>query len=294
MARHINWEEARSILRKLREEQVRDGDTVVQLWERVLMEQSDKLGDESWMVHEQVCIAALDCQRLDLADACIETLESKFPHSIRVQRLWGMYYEAEERYEKADDMYQKIIEQDSTNMFARKRQVAILKAQQKTTEAIEKLNEYLKKFMTDYEAWMELCDLYLEEHDYNNAAFCVEELIMSNPHNHLFHQKYAEIRYTQGGNDNMEQSRAYFSQAVKLNPNNTRALYGLFLAATSLAMSTGKGLKEKQMNSKYAAWAAEQIVFKYKSYLSEEQLRDMRILESIEKMLESLNSSVGS
>ncbi len=29
--------------------------------------------------------------------------------------------------------------------FARKRQVAILKAQQKNTEAIEKLNEYLKK-----------------------------------------------------------------------------------------------------------------------------------------------------
>ncbi len=45
---HVIWtvSEARSILRKLREEQVRDGDTVVQLWERVLMEQSDKLGDE--------------------------------------------------------------------------------------------------------------------------------------------------------------------------------------------------------------------------------------------------------
>ena len=47
--------------------------------------------------------------------------------------------------------------------------------------------------MTDYEAWNELCDLYLSQHDYGNAAFCLEELLMSNPHNHLFHQKYAEV-----------------------------------------------------------------------------------------------------
>ena len=47
--------------------------------------------------------------------------------------------------------------------------------------------------MTDYEAWMELCDLYIREHDYTKAAFCLEELIMSNPHNHLYHQKYADV-----------------------------------------------------------------------------------------------------
>ena len=48
--------------------------------------------------------------------------------------------------------------------------------------------------MGDYEAWMELCDLYLQEHDYAKASFCMEELIMSNPHNHLYHQRYAEVR----------------------------------------------------------------------------------------------------
>ena len=49
------------------------------------------------------------------------------------------------------------------------------------------------RFMTDYEAWNELCDLYLSLHDYANASFCLEELIMSNPHNHLYHQKYADV-----------------------------------------------------------------------------------------------------
>lgn len=47
--------------------------------------------------------------------------------------------------------------------------------------------------MSDHEAWMELADLYLAEQDYYKAAFCVEELILFNPHNHLYHQRYAEV-----------------------------------------------------------------------------------------------------
>lgn len=38
--------EARNILRKLRDDQVRDGDIVVKLWEDVLMDASHKLGNE--------------------------------------------------------------------------------------------------------------------------------------------------------------------------------------------------------------------------------------------------------
>lgn len=48
-------------------------------------------------------------------------------------------------------------------------------------------------YMADYEAWMELCDLYLHELDYQKAAYCMEEVIASNPHSHLYHQKYAEV-----------------------------------------------------------------------------------------------------
>ena len=49
-------------------------------------------------------------------------------------------------------------------------------------------------YQSDYEAWSELCDLYISEMDYSKAAFCMEELILSNPHNHLYMQKYAEVR----------------------------------------------------------------------------------------------------
>jgi len=47
--------------------------------------------------------------------------------------------------------------------------------------------------MSDSEAWLELCDIYLQEHEYDKAAFCMEELLLCKPYNHLIHQKYAEV-----------------------------------------------------------------------------------------------------
>lgn len=117
--------------------------------------------------------------------------------------------------------------------------------------------------MSDQEAWHELCNLYMAEGEFAKAAFCMEELLLHNPHSHLYHQRLAEIRYTmvgsissrksstkmfnwnrrslniandynylflsQGGLENIELAKTYYSQAVKLNPNNLRALYGLYL-----------------------------------------------------------------
>ncbi|XP_045180975.2 ER membrane protein complex subunit 2-like [Mercenaria mercenaria] len=288
MSRQINWEEARDALRKIREEQIRDGARVVRLWKQVLANCAHKLGDEVWTVQEQVTVAALDCQNFDMANECITSLNRKFPNSMRVRRLFGMYFEALGRYEKATEQYEKILEEDSTNMFARKRQIAILKEKNDVLGAIESLNKYLEMFMTDFDAWMELCDLYLLFQDYNKAAFCMEELIMSNPHNHLYHQKFAEIKYTQGGSENLETARSYFAQACKLNPNNMRAQFGLLLTASNLATGHSKNQKEKNSNSKYAVWAAEQIIDKYQTTQTEEQLKDTKVLDLIKKMQENL------
>ena len=55
---------------------------------------------------------------------------------------------------------------------------------------IEFLNyEMHSSFMSDAEAWMELCDLYILEQDYSKAAFCCEELILHNPNNHIYFQR---------------------------------------------------------------------------------------------------------
>uniref|UniRef100_A0A8C4QJB3 ER membrane protein complex subunit 2 n=1 Tax=Eptatretus burgeri TaxID=7764 RepID=A0A8C4QJB3_EPTBU len=182
-----------------------------------------------WIIHEQVFVAALDCSRLDLATLCLKQLRKQFTGSHRVRRLEGMRLEFMEKYEEANLLYDKIIQEDEANTAARKRKIAILKAQGRPIDAIRELNDYLKIFVADHEAWQELADLYIGELDYSKAAFCLEEVMMAYPYNHLYCQKYAEVKYTQGGLDNMELARKYFAQALRLNSTNMRALFGLYM-----------------------------------------------------------------
>lgn len=55
---------------------------------------------------------------------------------------------------------------------------------------------FVFSFMSDQEAWHELSNLYMSVGDYTKAAFCMEEVLLHNPHSHLIHQRLGEIRYT--------------------------------------------------------------------------------------------------
>ena len=77
----------------------------------------------------------------------------------------------------------------------RKRKVALWKSKGDTKGAIRELCHYLTYFMVDHEAWYELAQLYLKTMNYSKAAYCYEELILINTFNHLYHQRYAEIRW---------------------------------------------------------------------------------------------------
>ncbi|KAF0045060.1 hypothetical protein F2P81_001589 [Scophthalmus maximus] len=240
----VGWEEMRDKLRKWREDNCRNSEQIVDVGEELIGEHSSKLGDDIWIIYEQVMIAALDCSRDDLALTCLQELRKQFPDSHRVKRLSGMRLEALERYDEANKHYDTILQDDPTNTAARKRKISILKAQGKSAEAIRELNEYL-------------------EH-YGKAAFCLEELMMTNPHNHLYCEQYAEVKYTQGGLENLELSRKYFAQALRLNNRNMRALFGLYMSASHIAASPKVSAKVKKDNMKYAAWAATQINRAYK------------------------------
>ncbi|XP_045560622.1 ER membrane protein complex subunit 2 isoform X2 [Salmo salar] len=239
----VTWEEMRDKLRKWREDNHRNSEQIVDVGEELINEHASKLGDDIWIIYEQVMIAALDCSRDDLAWTCLQELKRQFPGSQRVKRLAGMRLEALEKYEDASKQYDSILQDDPTNTAARKRKISILKAQGKSAEAIRELNEYLEQFVGDQEAWHELSELYINEHDYGKAAFCLEELMMINPHNHLYCEQYAEVKYTQGGMENLELSRKYFAQALKLNNRNMRALFGLYMLA-------GRGTKENKCSVK--------------------------------------------
>ncbi|KDR16557.1 ER membrane protein complex subunit 2-like [Zootermopsis nevadensis] len=279
----MNWSEVQDLFRLWREENVRKSTEVVDLWERILQKKIHKLGDERLLVLEQVCVASLDCNRLEVADACLKALSTEFPTSLRIRKLKALKLEALERYDEALDVLDSIIKQDDTNAAPRKRRVAILRARGKIPDAIKELAEYLKKFMSDLEAWQELCDLYLFEQDFARAAFCMEELILHNPHSHLIHQRYADIRYTQGGFENMELARAHYCLALKLSPNNIRALYGLFLSATNIAISTKCTSVKKKENNKLAKWALNEINNRY-----EEQCGKSNQTAALEGLINSL------
>lgn len=282
VAAFSSWQAARDQLRKWREEGSRQSESVVALGEVLLAERGAQLGDELWTVYEQVFLAALDCRRTHLAESYLQLLERKFPNSQRVALLRGMRLEAAGFYDDADKLYERLAEDDPSNSSIQKRRIAILKAQTgKTKELVEELTKYLKRYMSDHEAWMELADIYIANQEHAKAAFCVEEVVLLHPHHHLHHQRYAEIRYTMGGVENLELARKHFAQAVQLNGTSVRALTGLYLTCTALAsMNKGPGSKSKRDSQRLAGWASTRLAAIYERDASECQQRTVTAMLS--------------
>ncbi|XP_059475667.1 ER membrane protein complex subunit 2-like isoform X2 [Neocloeon triangulifer] len=252
---NLSWTEVRDIFRVWREEKERKSREIIDMWLLTLKPMAHKLGDE---LLEQVYLAALDCHKMDVADSCLTILGREFPQSLRVRRLLAMRCEVLGDEQMALNHLEYILNEDKTNVAARKRIIAMYKSRGNTAKAISELNEYLKSFMSDQEGWQELCDLYLLHQEFSRAAFCMEELLLNSPHNHLYHQRFAEIKYTQGGIENMELAKAHFCQAAKLNPNNVRALFGVLQSANNLAQNAKVPSKKKEY-IKLAAWASKHI-----------------------------------
>ena len=305
--------EVKDVLNKWREENTRNSVKVRDFWANY---QLDKLtSDEKYPILEQVVIAALDLHDHELLKQCLTQLETKFPASTRVKRLKTMArLELRERFDEALKVYQEMIQADEANAILYKRRVAILIAQRKTHEAVKELTEYLKKFMNDQEAWMELSDLYIQEQEYPKAAFCLEELILLNPHNTLYHTRIAEIYYTMNNSESLDLARAYFAQAIKLNPNNLRALYGLFLSTAHPSSNSKTASQRKKENNKLSSWSLTRISALYEeaggeglsneielsSSDSEENqgkdgsMSNKEVLESLESLVSSMSLSMGS
>ncbi|XP_007933069.2 ER membrane protein complex subunit 2 [Orycteropus afer afer] len=286
----VTWEEMRDKMRKWREENSRNSEQIVEVGEELINEYASKLGDDRFLIAS----SSKAIKKVFLFNAhratdlfCLQELRRQFPGSHRVKRLTGMRFEAMERYDDAIQLYDRILQEDPTNTAARKRKIAIRKAQGKNVEAIRELNEYLEQFVRDQEAWHELAELYINEHDYAKAAFCLEELMMTNPHNHLYCQQYAEVKYTQGGLENLELSRKYFAQSLKLNNRNMRALFGLYMSASHIASNPKASAKTKKDNMKYATWAASQINRAYQ-FAGRSKKETKYSLKAVEDMLETL------
>ncbi|XWS57661.1 hypothetical protein CRYUN_Cryun09bG0192600 [Craigia yunnanensis] len=206
------------------------------------------LGPEEWTLYEQVAIAAMDCQCLDVAKDCIKVLQKKFPDSKRVGRLEGMLLEAKGSWAEAEKAYSSLLEDNPLDQVIHKRRVAMAKAQGNISGAIEWLNKYLEIFMADHDAWRELAEIYVFLQMYKQAAFCYEELILSQPTVPLYHLAYADVLYTLGGPENLQTAKKYYASSIDLTGGkNTRALFGICLCTSAIAqLSKGRNKEDKE------------------------------------------------
>ena len=137
--------------------------------------------------------------------------------------------------------FDDLIMDDKTDFDSRKQSISTLKVFLLITQAtyewddyVESLNEYLKENPSDYEAWLELGDIYTEKSQYLRALFCYEEVVVLCPENDYYFLHLAELYYTDGGKANIAIAVKYFSYVISRNPKNPRALWGLYRSLWTL------------------------------------------------------------
>uniref|UniRef100_A0A6B2L9P1 ER membrane protein complex subunit 2 n=1 Tax=Arcella intermedia TaxID=1963864 RepID=A0A6B2L9P1_9EUKA len=219
---------------------------------------------EAWEILEEVFLAALECGEHAKAQEYLAKMIKKFgSSSARVSRLNGMLLEAKGQFISALEIYNSLLEKDETDSFSMKRKIAIFIGEGKYKAAVSLLNEYLGVFSTDNEAWGELSHLYLRMNMFENAAYCYEELILSDPQNYHYYTKYAEIKYTQGGLENLQTALNYFSSSIELcQENNLTAFYGLILAVDAITARNPNCVILHE-GTPVAEWAKAEIKKKY-------------------------------
>jgi tetratricopeptide (TPR) repeat protein len=135
-------------LRKYRDENYRLHDEIIEIWTKVLSKYNlSSLGDEKWLILEQVFKSALHCSQQSISYECLEQLTKQFKStSRRLSVLKAMHYESTGEYGKAEEIYSTLLEDNETDAIVRKRQICLLKEQNRIREAINELNSYLELY----------------------------------------------------------------------------------------------------------------------------------------------------
>ncbi|KAH6910629.1 tetratricopeptide repeat domain 35 [Coprinopsis sp. MPI-PUGE-AT-0042] len=155
-------------------------------------------GEEGWAFLEQLALAAIDLDRLDVADICIEQLTNKFPGSPRVEVLTGIRIEASEPLDTVLNYYRSLLETDPTNAAALKRRISVLRQKGSAEKATEELIQYLDTFYTDPEGWLELADIYITNRQYTSGLQALSHALALNPQNPFTFMEFAETAYSAG------------------------------------------------------------------------------------------------
>jgi len=260
----MSFAELRKSLRKFRENGTRNAQLSYKLGKYACDNFSGKLGNEVWDVYEQMFFACIDLGINDVALSYLRQIKEQFPESKRVYRLIGILHEADGELAEAEELYKEMLQENPGDAAMSKRLISMYKCNGKTVEAVKMLVSYLETYKCDHESWLELAEIYLSEYEYEKAAFCYEELILISPSNYLYHQRYAEVRFTIGGADNFLISKMHYCQAARLSGNSSnRALLGLVTVCETLKGLKGVTAEDKESCFKLVQWAKEKLTVKY-------------------------------
>ncbi|PRP80574.1 ER membrane protein complex subunit 2-B [Planoprotostelium fungivorum] len=264
-----DFNSVRESLKQLRQGRGRDAQNTVTYGSQLLAKHSSRIEPTErvshlidsteqmpvWEIYEQVFVAALDTHdEKTIEELLLQIITKHGQQSKRVRTLMGMRKEQQEKYAEAEEIYQKILQEDPVNGIAIRRAIG------DTQNYIRLLNEYLRIYMGANEAWLELSEAYAEQQMWKSAITCYEENILANPQNHHVYSRYAELCYALGSYDYYKLARKNFAYSYELFPS-TRALYGIIQSSTALASTKqGKGDKE---NESIFEWAVSQLTEVY-------------------------------
>lgn len=131
--------------------------------------------------------------------------------------------------------YEEILKEDPSIFSVRKRRAALLRSMGRTNEAITSLTSLLDTSPTDAEAWAELADLYMTQGSYEQATFCLEEVLLVMPNAWNMHAKLGEVLYLSAGKvegsadqlKTLSESMRRFCRSIELCDDFLRGYYGL-------------------------------------------------------------------
>ncbi|KAL8970519.1 MAG: hypothetical protein Q9183_001478 [Haloplaca sp. 2 TL-2023] len=197
---------------------------------------------ELWNTYENLLLSCLRTGDDKTAHVYLEKLAGRFgANNERVMGLRALYQEA-----MADDTsqlsqilreYDEILFDDPTNTPIKKRRVALLCGLSRRADAIEALVRHLEASPNDIESWAELSELYVSQGCYQQAEFCLEEILLSTPNawnvgssDHLG-KTPAEYQDKAGL---ISESIRRFCRSIELCDGYLRGFYGLELATRHL------------------------------------------------------------
>mmetsp|Transcript_6353 Transcript_6353/g.7864 ORF Transcript_6353/g.7864 Transcript_6353/m.7864 type:complete len:320 (-) Transcript_6353:45-1004(-) len=209
---------------------------------------------------EQIFVAALEVLNIDLAKDALKqiqkeindggTKDSAGSTSARYRKLVALSLEFDEDFDTALEVYNNMLQENPSNSYAHKRKYCVLKSQGKSAEAREVLNSYLEENGMDVGAWVEMAESCLDVGDYNGAAYCYEEILLSSPLDSNVHCMLGELYVTIGGKENLKLARKHLAQSLELDPNNVRALFGIVSAAETYLQLVDLSEANNKSNSK--------------------------------------------